>query len=122
MKKVYIAHPLSTGTGEWSDMEKNVERYLSFMALAAKEGHTVITWIHHYLLYKNGTVRLEHEEYMAHCLALLDDADEIWICGSPDCGSRGLVIEHDYALEHDIKVVWKPEWCDPNYYPVKAAA
>lgn len=120
-KRIYIAHPLTTGEGEWADMEANVERYLVFCAFAALQGYVVISWVHNYLTHVRQLTNGDHAFYMKGCLELLRAADEVWICGPPSI-SRGITMELAEAERLGIPVCRNDLWEDRHWVPTLEAA
>lgn len=114
-KRIYIGHPLvGDGSPEWGNMEKNVERYLRFVAMALNEGHTVLSWVHNYLTHIRGLTQGDGHFYLAGDLDELKLADEFWLAGPPKVSS-GLAQEFDAAQEFLIPIRHEPEWDDPEY-------
>jgi len=117
MKTVYIGHPLfGDGTPEWGDQSKNIERYIRFCALASNMGYTVISWIHHHMMFYRGYTPDDADYYMERDKVLLKPADLFWQAG-PASVSKGLQQEIDWCGEFDIPIVHKPEWDDPEFQP-----
>lgn len=120
MKKIYICHPLGgDGSPEWGDMERNLERYLLFVAKATNAGDVVISWVHHYMTHSRGLTSGDHAFYLDRDVKLLEDADEVWVAG-PVTVSKGMQIEWTAALKLGIPVIHDPEWDDPEYMPEAA--
>jgi len=120
MKKIYICHPLGgDGSPEWGDLERNMERYLLFVAMATNAGDVVITRAHHYMTHTRGLTNGDHAFYLDRDVKLLEDADEVWMAG-PVSVSKGMKIEEDAALGFGIPVIHKDEWDDPEYMPEAA--
>jgi len=119
MKKIYIAHPLM-GPGspemEWGDIDRNVSRYLRFVAHACDLGHTVISWVHHYMMHSRGLTDGDALYYLTRDRELLKDADELWVCGPPEM-SAGVRYEIKCAEEFEITVIMKTEWMHFDYTP-----
>ena len=120
-KRIYIMHPLTTGQGEWADMDENVERYLVFCAFAALQGHVVISWVHNYLPHVRELTQGDHAFYMKGCLALLSQADEVWVCGPPSI-SKGIRMEIAEAKRLGITVCRNDLWEDRYWVPKLEAA
>ena len=117
MKLVYIAHPLfGDGSEEWGNTQKNVERYLFFVAHATTLGHAVISWVHHYLTHTRGLTEGDADFYLSRDRVLLSKADELWVCGPPAVSS-GTRYEIECASEFGIPIVRKAEWLDAGFRP-----
>ena len=120
LKRIYIAHPLmGDGSPEWGDPAKNVERYLRFVAFACNEGHTVITWVHHYLTHARGLTKGDADFYLTRDRILLRNATELWVCGPPET-SAGTRFEIECARQFGLLIITKPEWLDRSFDPLSA--
>lgn len=105
MKLIYIAHPLfGDGSEEWGNTEKNVERYLRCVAAAVNEGVGVITWVHYWHAQQAGLLEGDEHYFLQLDCALLERADELWVCGPPEV-SGGIRTEMGHARLHGIPVV-----------------
>lgn len=101
MKRIYIAHPLA---GTWPG--RNVESYLKWCAVAMNEGHTVLSWVHNYLTHVRKLTDGDADFYLTMDFALIDVADEVWLCGDwPH--SKGCLAEKEYALRRNMTVLDK---------------
>lgn len=120
MKRVYISHALwGNGTPGWDDVEANFERHLLFVAMALAEGHTVVSWAHHYLMEARGLAPQGPEWanfYLDRDLELLRFSDEMWLC-CPVEVSNGARIEYEAAIRFGIPVLIRDEWLNPTYKP-----
>lgn len=118
MKKVYIAHPLAgDGSPEWGDQEKNVERYLKFIAAAMNKGYCVFSWVHHYLTHTRGLTDGDPSFYLERDAELIKCCDELWLCGPVDL-SKGMIYEAGVTRGAGITVVADPLWLDGSWAPV----
>jgi hypothetical protein len=116
MKLIYIAHPLAgDGSEAWGNRDRNVERYLHFCAWAMEQGHTVLSWVHHELVWNRG-LRRPFTYWLERDVALLTKADEVWLCG-PVAVSSGMRVEKQAAEDFGITLCHEPEWDDPAYLP-----
>lgn len=116
--KVYIMHPLAgDGSPAWGNHERNVQRYLRFVALAISRGMVVVSWVHHYLVDSQAMIKLTSLEYLAMDRELLRCCDLAWQC-SPAEVSNGMRFELACCNEFGIRVETHPEWMDPNFWPV----
>jgi len=120
MKRVYIAHPLTTNIEPWNDLERNFERYLAFCAMAAAQDCAVVSWSHQTLTHLRKLTQGDHGFYMKTCLALVPCADEIWLAG-PLQVSKGMRMELECAEQHGLEVVQEMAWLDIDWWPSIAA-
>lgn len=108
--RIYIAHPLAgDGSLDWGDQGRNVDRYLQWVAEAMGEGHTVITWVHHWLTHERKLTNGDFDYYLSRDCSLIEVADELWICGPPSV-SKGMRVEIAFANKKGIRVIKKDYW------------
>lgn len=115
---VYIGHPLfgRPEHPEWADRDKNVERYLRFVAYATNLGYAVVSWVHHDLTDRRALTRGPAEFYLARDLALMTVCHHFWQAG-PLYASSGLSTERDFADSIGLSVRADPEWMDFDWTP-----
>jgi hypothetical protein len=115
--RIYIAHPLvGDGSQEWGNMERNVERYLRFVAMAMDQGHVVLTWVHHYMTHVRRLTAGNADYYLDRDCSLIYMANEFWIAG-PLAVSHGMQVEHQIAMKQGIVIRQEPGWDDPDFWP-----
>ena len=110
-KRLYIAHPIAgDGSAKWGDFDKNLERYLHICAYATEQGYAVISWAHHCLTHQAGLTCYRgedaHDYYLSRDEALLEAADEFWMC-APEGVSRGCDRELRFAASLGIPVYYR---------------
>jgi len=116
MQVVYVAHPLAgDGSEDWGNREKNIYRYLCFVAWAMEQGYAVSSWIHHELLYQRGLKR-PFNYWLDRDVLLLAKSDQVWLCGPPKVSS-GMRVEESAAIGFGIPIRHDPEWDDPKWLP-----
>jgi hypothetical protein len=121
MPSIYLGHPLvGDGSKEWGDMEKNVERYLRFVALFTNAGFLVVSWIHHYETHRRGWTQGSAEFYLERDFHLIDMA-RVFVPLAPLPTSQGLVAEWDYSEKQVEVTAVMPTiavWMKHDYLPL----
>jgi hypothetical protein len=117
MRRIYIGHPLvGDGSCEWGNMARNVERYLRFCAMFTNAGHTVVSWVHHYLMHERKLTTGNADFYLERDAKLIAGSD-IFVQAAPASVSNGLQFEIAEAKRLFLPVLYRAEWQYPHYYP-----
>ncbi len=128
--QAYIGHPLyGNGTPGWEDPEKNIERYLRWVALFTNMGVAVACWHHHYMLHEDGLTGpavlfrdLDPQgiDQAAFYLAL-DKAmilrSDVFVQAGPMVASSGLRCERCWSEQANLGIITAPFLEDPEYMP-----
>lgn len=96
MKMIYIAHEYG---GKQSNKDK-VETIIKQLAIQYPD-YCFVSPVHSFgYLYND----VSYDKGMEYCMTLLRCCDECWICSEL---SRGVLMEKDYCISHNIPVIDK---------------
>lgn len=101
-KRVYIAHPLRGADA--AETERNRYRASELTAYAADEYKIapVCSWI---VLSAHWTEEQGRALGLKIDKALIEVCEELWLCGPVRALSQGMQVEHNWAVEHGVKIV-----------------